>query len=92
MKNSQDSVSTTPSLPTATTSKLISISIKTHHDLYERNTASSDRHRLQTLLRFHWVGELSIGLGNGVSLNEASDSLTKKLNIIEGVVALHLLV
>ena len=47
---------------------------------------------LQSLHGLYGVGEFLIGLGNGVSLNETSDCLAKKLDIIKGVVTLYPLV
>mmetsp|Transcript_7058 Transcript_7058/g.14178 ORF Transcript_7058/g.14178 Transcript_7058/m.14178 type:complete len:550 (-) Transcript_7058:90-1739(-) len=47
---------------------------------------------LQTLHGFHGVGELGIGLGNGISLDEASNCLPEKFQVIERVVSLHFLV
>ena len=47
---------------------------------------------LQTVLALDGVRDGSIGLGVGVSFDEASDGLSEKLEVIKRVVALHLLV
>jgi len=47
---------------------------------------------LKSLLRFDGVGEYSIRLGVGVSFDQASDGLAKKLQVIKRVVSLDLLV
>jgi len=47
---------------------------------------------LDPLEALHRVGELLVGLGDGVSLDEASDGLPEELEVVEGVVSLDLLV
>lgn len=51
-----------------------------------------DSGNLESLLALNGVGEHSIGLGVGVSLDQASDSLSKKLDVIKRVVSLDSLV
>jgi hypothetical protein len=47
---------------------------------------------LDALLALNRIGEHGIRLGVSVSLDQAPDSLAKKLEVIKRVVSLHLLV
>ena len=60
--------------------------------MYLKSIEAKPKQNLDALLGLDGVGELGVGLGDGVSLDEAADGLAEELDIVEGVVALHLLV
>jgi hypothetical protein len=53
---------------------------------------ASRKRRLDTLLALDGVGEYSVGLGNGVSPDQASNGLSEELQIVKRVVSLDSLV